>query len=210
MGSVFQRILCCSDLSERSLAAYRAAARLAAQNQAELSLLHVVPPGELVPGLDPAQARELPDPARAKLWKEHLRATHLALAPGQPCAIYLRKASPRWRYWSTSRNTPPTWWCWAPRGSRGWGWCSGLGGRAGDPPGSLLLPGGAPALAGCRRGQKDRPPRPLSCWRRRPGWRRALRRQGRAASCRRAPGQPSGPGHKAEATPSRLPGLSAG
>ncbi len=94
MGSVFQRILCCSDLSERSLAAYRAAARLAAQNQAELSLLHVVPPGELVPGLDPAQARELPDPARAKLWKEHLRATHLALAPGQPCAIYLRKGQP--------------------------------------------------------------------------------------------------------------------
>lgn len=92
--ALFSHIMCCTDLSERSLTAFKAAVELARTHGARLSLLHVVVPHTtLLPGL-PRPGHEMDDQEIVELLEDHLRREYLSLAPELDCRIWLRRGHP--------------------------------------------------------------------------------------------------------------------
>ena len=86
--SQFGSLLCCADFSDRSLAAWQKAVGLARQNNAGLTLLHVV--FHLGTGKQggPEGAGSAAD------IKQRLKSDYLSLAPDLDCALFVRRGQP--------------------------------------------------------------------------------------------------------------------
>jgi nucleotide-binding universal stress UspA family protein len=93
--NLYRHIVCCLDFSEHSREAFDTALELARDNQARLSLLHVVHSGApVVPGESPRAARRLSkDELRERLGQE-MRERYLEQTGGYPAQVRLRRGLP--------------------------------------------------------------------------------------------------------------------
>lgn len=92
---LYRHIVCCLDFSEHSKEAFDTALGLARDNQARLSLLHVVHSGApVVPGESPRAARRLSkDELKERLGRE-MRERYLEQTGGYPAQVRLRRGMP--------------------------------------------------------------------------------------------------------------------
>ena len=91
----FGRLVCCTDFSPQSEAAFDAAVHEARLHGAQLALLHVVTPGlPLAPGHGPKNAQGLDDREVVRVVRSFMEEQYLGRTGGLDCRIVLRRGHP--------------------------------------------------------------------------------------------------------------------
>lgn len=91
----YKHIICCLDFSPQAQEAFETALGLARDNQARLSLLHVVHSGApVVPGEKPRDARRLSKQELKERLELEMRERYLEHTGGYPAEVRLRRGLP--------------------------------------------------------------------------------------------------------------------